>query len=137
MGTAGGIRHRLVRAIGATMAVSAALGLGVGSASAAPASAPGHCAFQADSPVRHGVPHRSGHTSVGTGQGNNLVVAIPPVALIRIERGRVMVTTNTGQAPRSSDAFYVVAAGRATVAGAALRDSVLAGCTTPGTHVHS
>lgn len=73
------------------------------------------------------VPVESGAAGVG-----NVVVAVPPVVLIRSAGRRLVVTTNTGKPPRQQDEFYVISPGKAGSASTALKDQVLSECTGRG-----
>jgi hypothetical protein len=64
----------------------------------------------------------------GTAEPGNLTVAIPPVVLVRPQGRQLVVTTNTGEGPQSSDTFYIVAGGKAAPAGPAVRQEVLSAC---------
>ena len=64
----------------------------------------------------------------GADSPGNLSVAIPPVVLVRVQGGRLVVTTNTGERPQVRDTFYVVTDGQAILAGAGVRREVLAAC---------
>jgi hypothetical protein len=62
-------------------------------------------------------------------------VTIPSTVFIRVGRKRIVVTTNTGVPPVSSDEFWVLAHGSASPADASMRAEVLTGCTSsPPTH---
>jgi hypothetical protein len=80
------------------------------------------CSFTTSAGAR-----QQGGDSPGPG---NLTVAIPPVAIVRVDGRRLVVTTNTGERPRAGDSVYVVAAGKAEPAGARLRQEVLSACGT-------
>lgn len=56
-------------------------------------------------------------------------VTIPSTVFIRVGRKRIVVTTNTGVPPTSSDEFWVLAHGSASPADASMRAEVLTGCT--------
>jgi hypothetical protein len=56
-------------------------------------------------------------------------VTIPPTVFISVGRKRIVVTTNTGVPPVSSDEFWVLAHGDASPADASMRAEVLTGCT--------
>jgi hypothetical protein len=62
------------------------------------------------------------------GVSGNLVVEVPRVVFIRPQGKWLFVTTNTGRAPERWDSFYYLAGGKSAVAGATLRDRVLAEC---------
>jgi len=62
------------------------------------------------------------------GVSGNLVVEVPRVVFIRPQGKWLFVTTNTGRAPERWDSFYYHAGGKTAVAGATLRDRVLAEC---------
>jgi len=59
----------------------------------------------------------------------DISVAIPPTVFIRVEGGRMVVTTDTGAPPSSQYGFWVLDGHRATPADASLKAEVLAGCT--------
>ena len=56
-------------------------------------------------------------------------VTVPSTVFIRVGRKRIVVTTNTGVPPVSSDEFWVLAHGSASPADASMRAEVLTGCT--------
>jgi hypothetical protein len=64
----------------------------------------------------------------GSGSGGTLVVSVPRTVFIRSERRWLFVTTNTGSIPARDDEFFLIAAGRATLASAWLERAVIAGC---------
>lgn len=61
-------------------------------------------------------------------------VTIPSTVFIRVGRKRIVVTTNTGVPPVSSDEFWVLAHGSASPADASMRAEVLTGCTSSPKH---
>ena len=97
-------------------------------------SAQGHdtCTLVVDVTSPHGRPAPIGRRGAGgehgVGRPGNLSVSIPPVVFVRPQGRRLVVTTNTGARPQPSDNFYVVAGGRAELAGPAVRDEVLSAC---------
>ncbi len=59
---------------------------------------------------------------------SKLTVAIPSTVFIRKHGKKLVVTTNTQMHPKPGDGYYLVAAGRAQSADAALQKEVLAAC---------
>jgi hypothetical protein len=131
-----------MRDMGALGVLAVATLLGVGGAQH-PGPPPGQGApITASHEHGHGAPPAGGNqcsftTSAGARQQGgdspgpgNLTVAIPPVAIVRVDGRRLVVTTNTGERPRAGDSVYVVAAGKAEPAGARLRQEVLSACGT-------
>ena len=92
----------------------------------------GTCSLIVNATSPHGRPSLMDHRGIGARPGaggpSNLTVSIPPVVLIRPNGRRLVVTTNTGRRPQATDTFYVVAGGKAVLAGSAVRHEVLSNC---------
>ena len=67
-------------------------------------------------------------SSVATGAGEQLQVAVPDLVLVRVESGVLRVSTNTGLPPAATNGFYLIRRGRAGQAPARVVETVLRTC---------
>ncbi|MGO8876669.1 MAG: hypothetical protein ACLQNG_13005 [Acidimicrobiales bacterium] len=65
---------------------------------------------------------------VATGTSEQLQVTVPPLVFVRAEPGILLVTTNTGRPPATTDVFYLIRRGRAGRAPAPMAETVLRWC---------
>ncbi len=65
---------------------------------------------------------------VGAGSSEQLQATVPPLVLVTVESGVLLVSTNTGRPPATTDGFYVIRRGRAGRASARVVETVLRSC---------